>query len=159
MYKLIFLLFLFGKINFVRFKNRFESKVLILKSIQDFLGVNNALQIVKNPIDQFVLLNSRIMFDCEVDGYDPTTDQVEWCKNDFCTWGRAVEDADGRLRYKSLSRYYLLVDKLEGTWNLMIENVTERDLGQFKCSVTRRNESFVTRVVSRSANLTLMGWC
>ena len=120
----------------------------------------SALHIVKSPTDQYVALHANAEFDCSLDmsAYNPDTDLVEWCKNDFCTWGRAVQMPDNKLKYKSLPRYYVRMDKELGVWNLFIENVTESDVGKFKCSVTRRRlEGGVIKVESMSANLTIMG--
>lgn len=82
---------------------------------------------------------------------------MEWCKNDFCTWGRSIETNDGRLRFKSLSKYYIIGDRRKGQWNLLIENVTDSDLGKYKCTVTRRADDYVFKTESESANLTIMG--
>lgn len=137
-----------------------------------------SLVITKQPSDKFALPGSSILFECQIDDYQADTDLIEWCKNDFCTWGRAMMDtvysnskyssfatSQHRLRYKSLPRYFVLTDgaatttksHANVTWNLLIENATESDIGNYKCKVTRRNENFVLKVESSVANLTIMG--
>ena len=129
--------------------------IVLIISILNAFG--QCLTISKGPNDQYVHLNSHVEFECEIEDFNTETDLVEWCKNDFCTWGRAIETFDGRLVYKSLPRYSLIINRSLGQWNLLIENITERDIGQFKCIATRRNETTVIKIESKSANLRIMG--
>ncbi len=75
----------------------------------------------------------------------------------FCTWGRTSELEDGRLRFNSLKKYFIVGDRRAGEWNLAIENVTESDAGEFKCTVTRRADDYTFKFEATSANLVLMG--
>jgi hypothetical protein len=115
------------------------------------------LRIAQSPVDKYVKLNENKMFECHVEDYQEQVDIVEWCKNDFCTWGRAIEMNDGRLRFKSLPKYFIAGDRKKGEWNLLIENVTHSDIGQYKCTVTRRTNEFIFKAESTTANLTIMG--
>lgn len=115
------------------------------------------LKIVKNPLDKFVKLNENAIIECRIDDYNEEWDTVEWCKNDFCTLGRTIEQSDGRLRFNGLKKYFIVGDRKLGQWNLLIENVMESDVGQFKCTVTRRNDQFTFKFESTVANLVLMG--
>lgn len=99
-------------------------------------GSIEAQRIMKNPIDKYAKLNSNVFFECLVDGYNGDTDLVEWCKNNFCTWGRPVELSDGRLKF--MNKYYIVGNRLNGEFNLLIENVTLSDVGDYKCKYTRR---------------------
>jgi hypothetical protein len=70
--------------------------------------------ISKEPIDQYTYQTKSVMFECTIDNYSPETDLIEWCKNNFCTWGRPLELSDGRLQYKSLSRYFIIGNRNKG---------------------------------------------
>ena len=65
---------------------------------------------------------------------------VEWCKNDFCTWGRLVEVKSGSFFYKSLPKYFIKGNINKGEWNLFIENVSYSEAGDYKCKVSSRVE-------------------
>lgn len=108
-------------------------------------------------MDKYAKLNERVLFSCIVEGFQADKDIVEWCKNDFCTWGRSIEMPDGRLKFKSLSKHYIVGNRQNGEWNLLIENATSSDMGQYKCTVTRRSDKLVYKINSNSANLTIMG--
>lgn len=118
----------------------------------------SGLVLVKEPADHFIRAQTDVLFNCKVDGFNPDNDLIEWCKNDFCTWGRLKGDASSeRLQYKSLPRYFIVGDRAKGEWNLLIKNVTEREAGKYKCTLTRKNTSDFKRIQSRSATLKLMG--
>ncbi|CAF0719304.1 unnamed protein product [Brachionus calyciflorus] len=120
------------------------------------LNIVNSLEIVNYPSDQFVNLYENAIFKCKIKDYKKENDIIEWCKNDFCTWGRLIELPDGRLKYKSLSKFYIIGDRKNGEWNLLLENVTSNDVGNYKCSVTRRNDQSVFKLSSNSASLKIM---
>lgn len=115
-----------------------------------------SLEIQRNPNDQFTKLNGNALFTCLVKNFNETTDYVEWCKNNFCTWGRTIRISEDRLRYKSLKRLYILGNQSKGEWNLLIQNVTDNDVGQYKCTVTRRLDKNMFKINSSSASLKIM---
>jgi hypothetical protein len=132
--------------------------MLVILLLTFFICCTQTLSVLKGPSDKYVDFNSSIEFECYLNtsDYNPNTDQIEWCKNDFCTWGRLVEMFNGNLKYKSLPRFNIIVNRTIGQWNLRIENVTERDVGNFKCVVTRRNETVLNKIESKSAALRLV---
>lgn len=110
-----------------------------------------------NTNTKFVKANDNVVLECRVEAYNEEWDKVEWCKNEFCTWGRAVELRDGRLKYNSLKKYYIVGNWRAGEWSLLIENVTDSDAGEFKCLVTRRTDDYTFKFETTVANLVLMG--
>lgn len=68
-----------------------------------------------------------------------------------------MELADGRLKFNSLKKYYIVGNRRAGEWSLLIENVTESDSGEFKCTVTRHTNEYTFKFESTTANLVLMG--
>ncbi|RNA37103.1 irregular chiasm C-roughest isoform X1 [Brachionus plicatilis] len=115
-----------------------------------------SLEIQSNPDDQYTNLNGNVIFPCLIKDYKEGIDYVEWCKNDFCTWGRTIRISDGRLRYKSLRRFYIIGNRSNGEWNLFIQNITANDVGKYKCTVTRRVDKNVFKINSSSASLRIM---
>ncbi len=115
-------------------------------------------QIEKNPRNQYVRLFSDVIFECKVSGFNPVEDRIEWCKNDFCTWGRLSgnKNTDEHLQYKSLPKYFIVGKRQQGEWNLLIKNVTERELGEYKCTLTRKSTQNFEKHQSKSASLKLM---
>jgi len=111
--------------------------------------------VTTNQENVYVKPHSNIIFDCNINGYDPDQDLIEWCKNDFCTWGRLFERKnENRLQYKSLPKYFIVGNRTIGEWNLLIENVTDSDLGEFKCALTRRSTKL--KIESKPTTLGLM---
>ena len=97
-------------------------------------------QIITIPQDIYAKQHTNVIFECKIAGYDPSQDLIEWCKNDFCTWGRLFEmSTQQRLQYKSLPKYFIIGNRTIGEWNLLIENVTDSEIGDYKCSLTRRS--------------------
>jgi len=120
--------------------------------------LTNGQQILINPQNQFARLHNDVIFECKVSGYNPAEDLIEWCKNDFCTWGRLIgnKTIDEPLQYKSLPKYYIIGKREKGQWNLLIKNVTERELGDYKCTLTRKHTQNFEKYQSKSASLKLM---
>jgi len=125
--------------------------LIITVLIAVFIGVN-CQRITKAPSDKYAITTSTITFECVIENYSPETDSVEWCKNDFCTWGRSRETDDGRLSFKSLSRYFIVGNREKGEWNLRIENVSLSDQGEYKCTFTRRAEQ-VKNTIKLESNI------
>ncbi len=112
--------------------------------------------IEKNPISRYAPINSNVQFECKISEYDATVDLIEWCRNDFCTFGRLLgNDNDQRLQYKSLPKYFIVGNRSHGEWNLLIENVTQLELGEYKCQLTRKKKGNFFKLQSRSATLKL----
>ena len=61
---------------------------------------------------------------------------------------------ENRLQYKSLSKYFIVGNRTIGEWNLLIENVTDSDLGEYKCALTRRSTKL--KIESKPTILGLM---
>lgn len=68
---------------------------------------NLCQNITISPKDTFVKLNDNVILNCLVEGYDSNTHVVEWCKNDFCTWGRLVELDSQNYYFKNLPKYFI----------------------------------------------------
>ena len=118
----------------------------------------NGLTLIKEPEDQFVRLYTDVVFNCQIDGYNPDNDLIEWCKNDFCTWGRLKgSSSDDKLQYKSLPKYFIIGDRTRGEWTLLIQNVTEREAGNYSCTLTRKNTPNFKKIQTRTATLSIMG--
>lgn len=130
----------------------FCSSIIILILIKNII----TLEIQENPSDQFANLNGNVLFKCLIKDYNEENDYVEWCKNDFCTWGRTVRVSDDQLRYKSLKRFSIVGNRSNGEWNLLIHNVTNNDVGLYKCTVTRRLNKNMFKINSSSASLKIM---
>ncbi len=114
-----------------------------------------AQQIITNTKDVFIKPNTNVLMECKIIDYDPNQDLIEWCKNDFCTWGRLFEvTSQQRLQYKSLPKYFITGNRTYGEWNLLIENVTESEVGDYKCSLTRRSTKL--KIESKPTKLMLM---
>ena len=112
-------------------------------------------QIVTMQKDIYAKPHTNVIFECKIAGYDPSQDVIEWCKNEFCTWGRLFEmTSQQRLQYKSLPKYFIIGNRTLGEWNLLIENVTESEVGDYKCSLTRRSTRL--KIESKSIKLSLM---
>jgi hypothetical protein len=71
------------------------------------LGLNYCQRIAESPNDTFVNLNGNVLLNCIVDNYNSDEHFVEWCKNDFCTWGRIVELDIKNYYFKSLPKYFI----------------------------------------------------
>ena len=110
--------------------------------------------IVKHPSDQYVAPNARVTFECKINDYDASQDSIAWCRDNYCTLGRlSGSNNDKRLQYKSLPKYFIVGDRAAGEWNLMIENVTKQEVGDYMCTLTRKTNFF--KIQSKSASLKL----
>jgi hypothetical protein len=115
-----------------------------------------AQMILQNPTDKYIDLHANVIFECRISDYNASLDLIQWCHDDFCTFGRLLGGPyDKRLQYKGLPRYFIVGDRQNGEWNLLIENVTNADLGGYKCVLTRKTNRFV-KVESKTASLKLM---
>jgi hypothetical protein len=133
--------------------------ILIIKHILIIISIINIIncqKIVNGPSDKYVELNKNVILECRIDDFKDDVDLVEWCKNDFCTWGRVIELENGILQYKSLTKYFITGDRKRGEWNLLIQNVTESEIGDYECTVTRRADT-IKKVYSNKARVKLMG--
>ena len=130
--------------------------VLLLSSLELMVRTQ---RIIKSPMNKYAHAHTSVLFECQIDGYRSESDLVEWCKNNFCTWGRPTELEDGRLKY--MSKYFIVGNRMQGEFNLMIENVTTSDIGEYKCKLTRRfisGDSFksnATGIISRQEEFRL----
>jgi hypothetical protein len=133
-------------------------KMIIIKIvfIIGIIKIINCQKIVNGPSDKFVELSKNVMLECQIDDYNNDIDLIEWCKNGFCTWGRVIELENGILQYKSLNKYFIVGDRKKGEWNLLIKNVTESEIGDYECTVTRRADT-MKKFYSNKARLKLMG--
>jgi hypothetical protein len=105
----------FGKItkSLSVFFNYFLNDIFIIITVM--INSINTQYISNEPLDQYTYPAKSIIFQCTIESYSPETDLIEWCKNNFCTWGRPLELSDGRLQYKSLSRYFITGNRNKGT--------------------------------------------
>lgn len=95
---------------------------------------------------------------CKVSGFNPAQDLIEWCKNDFCTWGRLSGTyADEMLQYKSLPKYFITGDRSNGEWNLLIKNVTQKELGEYKCVFISKTTQNFKKQQSTPASIQFIG--
>ena len=87
-----------------------NNKVKINYKLLIFTGlfiICTSQKISIGPDNSFVKQNRDVLFNCIIEDYDSKYDAIEWCKNDFCTWGRSVELSDGSLQFKSLPKYFI----------------------------------------------------
>jgi len=130
--------------------SKFEHFFLLLNSI--LLSVSQV--IVKHPSDQYVAPNACVTFECKINDYDASRDSIAWCRDNYCTLGRlSGSNNDKRLQYKSLPKYFIVGDRAAGEWNLMIENVTQQEVGDYMCTLTRKTNFL--KIQSKSASLKL----
>ena len=129
----------------------------------------NSSVIIEEPRDTYVSVGDTALLRCHVasSAFDEgqvvvSSDSVEWCKNDFCTLGRHVPldgARRGMLGFKNLPKYFIQTNRTTPPtatasgdnnstaawssfyWNLLIENVTSSDVGDYQCVLTRRMSS------------------
>ena len=101
---LLFIVFV-GKITkrLSFFNYFFNHSFFFTHSLSVTISSINTQYISNEPLDQFTYPSKSIIFKCTIENYSPETDLIEWCKNNFCTWGRPLELSDGRLQYKSFA--------------------------------------------------------
>ena len=71
------------------------------------LTFNNCQNIATSPTDKFVKLNENVTLNCFIEGFNSKEHLVEWCKNEFCTWGRLVEIDNKNFYFKNLPKYFI----------------------------------------------------
>ena len=109
-------LLLFGKITNkqIIFIYLLTTLFVVMVIILSLINSINSQFIANDPLDQYTLPSKAIVLKCTIGDYSSDTDLIEWCKNNFCTWGRPLELSDGRLQYKSLSRYFITGNRNKG---------------------------------------------
>ena len=133
--------------------------ILTLNLIALLIGAYKSHRIINGPTDKYLNRYDSVVFECLIENYNPSQDFVEWCKNDFCTWGRHQMKSDTKLQFKSLPKYFLIGERMKGDWKLLIENVTESEFGEYKCTLTHRGNQSNKNVIkteSSPAKLELM---
>ena len=97
-------------------------KLFLIIKIKNLVSETINSQYISNE-HQYVFPTKSIILECTVKNYSPETDVIEWCKNNFCTWGRPIELSDGRLQYKSLPRYFIIGNRNKGIYKRSIKKI------------------------------------
>jgi hypothetical protein len=121
----------------------FHTSVIILINLIFIINYEMTMSqsIIKEPSDTFVKLGQDVKLYCHVMNYDKSIDRIEWCKNNFCSLGRLIELPNGNFKFNSIPRYYIIKEKDANDvyhWDLLIQNVTNKDMGEYKCKVERQ---------------------